>query len=231
MGKCSPLVINSSKNKNNKNKRGKSRRKNSEKKLSLSILGTNANGLRGKFDSLKTAMKHFGGPCYVTIQETKLKSNNFKIPGYQVYQKNRKGFGGGLLTAVDENICSALVSNTKSEILVVQTKMDDLNLRIINAYGPQESDTDKDNIFQFWQDLEKEIIWAKEQNCKILIQMDANAKVGSDVITNDPNKLSCNGGLLLELMSRQNLAILNANALCQGVITRHRKTISGEENP
>ena len=125
---------------------------------------------------------------------------------------------GGLLTAVDKNICSALVSNTKSEILVVQTKMDDLNLRIINAYGPQESDTDKDNIFQFWQDLEKEIIWAKEQNCKILIQMDANAKVGSDVITNDPNKLSCNGDLLLELISRQNLAILNANALCQGVI-------------
>ena len=73
----------------------------------------------------------------MTIQESKLRSNNFKIPGYQVFQKNRNGLGGGLLTGVDENLQSVLVSSTESEILVVQTKIGHFNLRIINAYGPQ----------------------------------------------------------------------------------------------
>ena len=59
--------------------------------------------------------------------------------------------------------------------------------------------------------------------------MDANAKVGCDIIKSDPHKLSSNGQLLLELIERQKLSILNANDLCEGVITRHRKTILVEE--
>lgn len=60
----------------------------------------------------------------MTIQETKLRQHNFKIPGYQVFQKNRAGFGGGILTGVDENLSSVLVSSTESEILVIQTQID-----------------------------------------------------------------------------------------------------------
>ena len=197
--------------------------------MNLSILGTNCNGLNGKTESLKNAIKQFGQPSFVTLQETKLKCNNFKIPGYQVFQQNRNSLGGGLLTAVNENLGSTLVSSTESEILVIQTKIDQTDLRIINAYGPQELDAEKENIFRFWQDLEKEVISAKDQNCGILIQMDANAKVGYEVIRNDPNQLSNNGRVLLELVERQQLSILNANELCEGVITRHRKTVIGEE--
>ena len=102
-------------------------------------------------------------------------------------------------------------------------------MRVINAYGPQELESEKENIFQFYQDFEKEILQAKLSNCKILIQLDANAKLGSDVIKGDPNKISNNGGLLLELIRRQNLAVLNANDLCKGIITRHRTTVLGEE--
>ena len=176
MGKWPKLAI-----KRKQTKRGNSKRKNCNKKINLSILGTNSNGLKGKFDSLKNAIKHFGGPSYVTIQETKLKSHNFKIPGYQVYQQNRTGAGGGLLTAVDENLESALVSNTESEILVVQTGVGDMKMRIINAYGPQELDS-KDIIHKCLQDFEKEVILAKEQSCKFIIQMDANAKLGCEII-------------------------------------------------
>ena len=195
----------------------------------MSIFGTNSNGLSGKLSSLENAIKQLGYPSFVTIQETKLRSHNFRLPGYQVFQKNRTGLGGGILTAVDENIGSVLVSSTESEILVVQSKIGDFNLRIINAYGPQEMESDKDNVFQFWQDLEKEVILAKESNCRILIQMDANAKVGCEIITNDPCRQSYNGGLLLGLIERENLSILNENDLCEGVITWHRKTIAGEE--
>ena len=118
--------------------------------------------------------------CFHTLSQI------FKIPGYQVYQKNRIGLGGGILTAIDENIGSVLVSSTESEILVVQTKIGGLDLRVINAYGPQELDSEKENVYQFWRDLKKEVILAKSSNCKILIQMDANAKVGCEIIRNDP---------------------------------------------
>ena len=91
--------------------------------------------MKGKIGSIKNGLKQFGNPSFVTIQESKLRSNNFKIPGYQVYQKTRTGLGGGILTAVDENIGSVLVSSTESEILVIQTKVGDL---VINTYGPQE---------------------------------------------------------------------------------------------
>ena len=72
----------------------------------MSIFGTNSNGLSGKLSSLENAIKQLGYPSFVTIQETKLRSHNFRLPGYQVFQKNRTGFGGGILTAVDENIGS-----------------------------------------------------------------------------------------------------------------------------
>ena len=43
----------------------------------------------------------------------------------------------------------------------------------------------------------------------MLVEMDENAKVGSEVIEDDPNDISGNGKLLLELVKKQNLRILN----------------------
>ena len=48
-----------------------------------------------------------------------------------------------------------------------------MQTRIINAYGPQEDDP-KQIIYSFWQELEKEIIDAYENNCMIVVEMDAN---------------------------------------------------------
>ena len=83
MGKRTKLAVKHKKT----NRGGKSRKNNTNKPVSLSIFGSNANGLNGKIDSLKNALKFYGQPSCVAIQETKLRSNNFKIPGYQVFQK------------------------------------------------------------------------------------------------------------------------------------------------
>ena len=87
-----------------------------------------------------------------------------KIPGYQAFDKVRsiKG-GGGLLTMVDEDLNPVLVSqgNDDVEILVVEANIGEKKLRIINAYGPQEDDNSQD-ILSFWQELEGEVIKAKE---------------------------------------------------------------------
>ena len=89
--------------------------------------------------SLNRVIKHFNNPSVITIQESKLRTSSFKIPGYQTFLKNRSGLGGGLLTGVEANLSPVLLSSPENDILVVQTKVEHLNVRIINAYGPQES--------------------------------------------------------------------------------------------
>ena len=74
-----------------KTKRGNMKGKLRKKDLKFSIIGSNSNGLSGKTDSLISSIKLFDRPSCVTIQETKLRSKNLKIPGYQVFIKNRPG--------------------------------------------------------------------------------------------------------------------------------------------
>ena len=109
-----------------------------------------------------------------------------------------------------------------AEIMVVQVRLGHRNIRIFNAYGPQEQDVSAQTKFNFWQNLEKEIISAYESNCEIIIELDANAKVGPNVIPNDPHCQSENGRLMMEMLARQNLHLVNASRLCKGLITRQR---------
>ena len=109
----------------NRTKRGygrKNRKNNNVRKIEFSLLESNANGIQAKKESLMENINTFT-PSVITIQETKLrKSGTFRIPGYQVFEKVRNGFGGGLLTAVDENLLPVLIStgnDDESEILVV----------------------------------------------------------------------------------------------------------------
>ena len=104
-------------------------------------------------------------------------------------------------------------------------------IRIINAYGPQEcsqaqrpTEDQQTLIINFWNAMEREIIDAQDEGCWILIELDANAKVGDTVLDGDPNRQSPNGKLLLDMMERQNLNILNSSKKCQSKITRERKT-------
>ena len=50
--------------------------------------------------------------------------------------------------------------------------------------------------------------------------MDANGKLGNEIIKGDPNKISPNGRLLLDLINRKSLVVVNASDKCYGVITR-----------
>ena len=93
-----------------------------------------------------------------------------------------------------------------------QVKVGDKNIRIINGYGPQKDDNIKD-VLNFWHEIEAEVVKAKDENCMIIIEMDANAKVGKDVIKKDPHTITNNGKLLLDMVERQNLCILNAKKI------------------
>ena len=204
----------------------KNRRQNSKGKgiCQFSIMGSNSSGLKSKKESFFSIINIFK-PSVITIQETKMNNiGNIKVPGYQVFEKVRKNKkGGGLLTAADNNLNPILISSKddENEILTIQVDIGQNKLRIINGYGPQEDDENQ-RILGFWQEIEAEIVDAKDNGCLVLVQMDANAKAGYTVIKNDPNPMSGNGKIMLDIIERQNLVIANAEDLCQGVITRER---------
>ena len=50
--------------------------------------------------------------------------------------------------------------------------------------------------------------------------MDANAKIGNEIINGDPHEMSPNGKLLMDLISRKQLVVVNCTDKCTGVITR-----------
>ena len=210
-------------NNNKKKRRGRGRKKlkgNNKVKL-FSIIGNNINGLKAKIDSLQSVVNIFS-PSVICLQETKLRSKGiWKAKGFRTFERLRKGFGGGLLTAIDEDLSPVLLSEGEGdlEILVVQLTVGGRNMRIINCYGPQE-DQALEVVFNFWQKVEKEILDSKRGNCSIILETDANAKIGSSIIKGDPHEMSRNGKLFLEMIKRQGLIVLNAESKGVGIVTR-----------
>ena len=214
-------------------RRGRKRKGSCGKSENLSLLGSNANGIKSKMESLLSNISTFK-PTILTIQETKLSRRSLvKLKGYQIFETPRAGkIGGGLLTAIDENLDSVEImahEDTLYDILTIQFKIRDLQVRVINAHGPQEDESAVD-ILQFWLKIEEEVEAAKDNNCLVIMQLDANAKVGNTVIKNDPHNKSGNGVLFLDLVRRQNLFLANASSRCQGVITRVRKLFRESKN-
>ena len=115
----------------------------SKKELSLVAIRTNAAGLKQKMYSLLSKIEKFQPAC-IFIQETKLyKKGQLKLEGFQCFEQVRvKSKGGGLLLAVHESFDPVLIfeGNDDMEILIVQGKIGQKDIRFINAYGPQEAD-------------------------------------------------------------------------------------------
>ena len=172
-------------------------------------------------------MKSFNNPSIITLQETKVNSHGtLRIPGYQIFEKLRKGNGGGLLTAINNNLNPVLIQseNDSLEILIVQCEIKkELKIRVINCYGPQETES-KEKLVEFWQGVESEILSSENAGCHVLVQTDANAKLGPEIVKNDPHQMSSNGKYLRDILKRLNLSCLNSHRLCTGTITRFRKT-------
>ena len=107
-------------------------------------MGNNVNGLHGKEDSMKSMLGQLNVGILI-IQETKMyRPGNIKIDGFEIFEKLRKfGKGGGLLTAVHQNLNPMLCGDDieNSEFLNVDIKVKNIGIRMINSYGPQENVT------------------------------------------------------------------------------------------
>ena len=65
---------------------------------------------------------------------------------------------------------------------------------------------------------------AKLSDNLVCIQMDANSKLGKQVIKGDPHEMSVNGKALRDIISSENLIVINATEKCKGTIIRFRKS-------
>ena len=153
-----------------------------------------------------------------------IKEDNFII----FEQLRKTSGGGGLLTAVHQNLSPVCISDEKDDILVVQAKIGTRSVRLINAYGPQEN-SNEENKNEFYNNLETEVMKSKLAGAMICIELDANAKLGSLIIPNDPNNQSENGKKLYEFVLENDLVVVNSKEVCSGTITRYRKTVNNEE--
>ena len=192
----------------------------------LKIVGTNANGIMSKKESL-TSVLTIEKPQVFMIQETKSgKPNQMKIDGYELYESPRKGKGGGgILIGIAKDVESTPVIVSKHtdeiEILVMEVTFQSMAIRFLTAYGPQEDDSE-DIINKFYSTLEEEIINCEEDNCGLIAELDCNAKLGKDIIKGDPNEMSGNGQLFWDIVERRNCTVVNATSKCSGCLTRSR---------
>ena len=197
----------------------------------LQIIGINCNGLSGKRDSLVANISVLK-PSAFLVQETKfMKKGLFKLNDFEIFESIRTSGGGSLLTGVHTSLNPIMVNDGADdnvELLVVEGEIEGNKIRFLNGYGPQET-ADIEKRIKFFAHLEEEVIKAKLSGALVCIELDANAKLGFDIIENDPHEVSANGELFLGVIERNNLIVGNATQLCNGVITRKRTTVNGVE--
>ena len=111
--------------------------------------------------------------------------------------------GGGLLTAVHKILQPVCVSDVDEvEVLVVEGKVNNCNIRFINAYAPQEEDSSgsKEELDDFFFRLDFEEKFAKLAGTLVCLELDANSKLGKDLIQGDPHSQSKNGEMLARVI-------------------------------
>ena len=112
---------------------------------------------------------------------------------------------------------------------MVEIAVADLRIRCICGYAPQESDPSEKKE-KFWAKLSNEVMEANLSDACTIIQMDGNLWGGPELIKNDPNKANDNGRLFKTFLENHpHITVVNNLDICQGSITRTRKTVNSLE--
>ena len=193
----------------NKTQKKTIKRKQKEKKVDkVKILYTNANGLRGKIESLYSAATAAEADI-VTVVETKLDGTSPTLENYTWVTRNRtRGRGGGVAIAIHNNITKQvsvienLETDDDTEIIWVAVKnkisVKEKNLAIGVFYGPQENEN-REKVEKIYSVVTSQINSIK-QNHEIILTGDFNAKL--QVNTNEIVQNESKNGTILKQMNR-----------------------------
>ena len=147
----------------------------------------------------------------MTVQEThSRRKGRIMIENMVVFEVIRNKKGGGTICAIHQDL--------NPKMIVVEV---DGNKRIITGYGPQEN-LNEDKRLPFFITLEEEIVKGAVAGKAVIIEMDANAKLGPKYIPGDPHEITPNGKLLAGIVERQHLVVVNGSNMCKGKITSRR---------
>ena len=108
----------------------------------------------------------------------------FTLSNYTVFESIRKNKEkGGSMLGVHAALKPVLISeyNETFELIVVEIVIASKEIRVITGYGPQEN-WDNSEKTPFYNALEDEIVASELQGRSIIIAMDANAKLGPDLV-------------------------------------------------
>jgi exonuclease III len=192
----------------------------------IKIFSTNAAGLLSKGESLVNEI-HATSANIVTVQETHCTSKGrIKMhTSFVIFEAIRKAKHGGTMCAIHEDFSPKLIEEYDDpfELLVVEIETKVNSVRLITGCGPQEN-WDEGKRVSFFIALESEIVKAEIAGTSIIIEMDANAKLGKKYIPNDSHDKSPNGRLLANIIDRHALVVANGSEKCTGRITRKRIT-------
>ena len=130
------------KKKNIKKSKKKINRGNKKKKETmLCMMSTNAAQLKGKLGSFKSELKSCNAGIF-TVQETHYATKGkLQIENFEVFEAIRKKVKGGTMIGVHKGLKPFLIEEYSSEfeLLVVEVKIANKDIRIISGYGPQEN--------------------------------------------------------------------------------------------
>ena len=196
------------------------------------MFSTNAAGLvNGKVQSLNSQVKATASNI-VTIQEThSSRKGRIKMPdGFVIFESIRKAKNGGTLCAVQEDMNPRLIEESSEpfELLVVEIELQNKAIRVITGCGPQENWQEAKRR-PFFIALEAEIVKAEITGKSVIIEVDANSKLGKKYIVNDPHEMSPNGKVLGDIIERHELIVANGSQRCTGLVTRQRSTKNRNE--
>ena len=206
---------------------------------SVIFVGINAAGITSKIESFDKVLFDLK-PTIWMMQETKrgnsqasLKSKN--LQNYQIFELNRqktkqeggKGLrGGGLAIGALHDVKPVLLrqGDDDCECMSIQVQIGKVPILCVAGYGPQACDS-SERKQNFWNFLDQEVQYARDNEIGIVIEIDSNAWAGNHLIPNDPNLQNGNGKLLENFLQRNsNVVIVNSLSICSGLITRKRKT-------
>ena len=183
----------------------------------------NIRGLKSKVTTLHNIIDELQ-PTIFCITETHLmEKEEIEIEGYKIFDNNRDQDGGGVMIGVQNQLKDIVTMVEKhkgveeSLWIVIDNKQVAIRLGVI--YAPQESRTSKERYKEMYQNIEEQILIAKEKNQKLLMMGDFNCKIGK-VIEGNTDEVSLSGRLFNKMIAKNKLLVLNGWENCKGIWTR-----------
>ena len=164
--------------------------------------------------------------CETRASSGFVKTNFDKLNYHICFKPGSKARSGGTVVAVKKNYGSLLnvTSCNNPGIVAAKLKFRGLNLRVIAAYGPQES-VFIDERKKFFEDLSVEIENASISGDYPVVLGDLNGKIKQ--LNGITTSASSNGELIVNMMNNYHLKAMNHHPSCVGMWT-HENRKSGD---